>query len=169
VTVKNTLPAFLLLFTMILPLAAGAMNAQTGIPTDRLLSNGELVARLDTRDQPALAGIQRQFEKSPEAALEALAAYFRDAYAERYYFDWQNLDARFAYYRDQFPSRYPGHRQNAAIHAGLYPAEARWKLPYRNLKGDEVSAYELRHLARQHKVLDNSTRPRRAGSCRTGT
>ena len=122
-------------------------------PADRLLSDAELVALLD-RKSPAAAEINRRYREDPEAGLQALAAWFRDRYAERYFFDWTTVDARFADYRARFPSREAQHRAMAQIHSGLYPARARWKLPYRNLQGDEVSAYELRHLARQHKVLD---------------
>ncbi len=64
------------------------------------------------------------------------------------------MDRRFGDYQERFSSKRSGHAQNRDIHMGLYPARARWKLPYENLKGNSVTAYELRHLARQHKVLD---------------
>ena len=148
-TLKSTVLALVTLFSLAtVPVAEGS------IPADRLLTDQELVDLLDAGSNPELDGIRQLFKADPDRGLEALAAHFREAYSERYYFDWKNIESRFAYYRERFPSLEAQHRQMAEIHAGLYPAEARWKLPYRNLKGNEVSAYELRHLARQHKVLD---------------
>ena len=129
-------------------------NTAPRVPDDRLLTDAELIALLDPQVYGDKAGLEREFREDPEKALKALAEYLRAAYAECYYFDWRNASGRFADYRRRFPEREVSHRRLAAIHAGLYPAEARWKLPYRNLLGDEVTAYELRHLARQHKVLD---------------
>jgi hypothetical protein len=152
-----TLKALLLQLVVLaftLTVSALAEGAPDGIPADRLLSDEELVALLNTDAEPTLEPIQRLFADSPEEAMQALAAYFREAFSERYYFDWRNLGARFTYYSEKFPERRAVHRRNAEIHKSLYPAEARWLLPYRNLKGDEVTAYELRHLARQHKMLD---------------
>jgi len=123
-------------------------------PPNRLLADKELVALLNDQVFPGAGSLRKRFTEDPEAALEGLTAHLRDAFAKRYYFDWRNVAARFAEYSEHFPEREAQHRRLAAIHAGLYPARARWKLPYRNLEGNDVSAYELRHLARQHKVLD---------------
>ncbi|NNL05425.1 MAG: heparinase [Xanthomonadales bacterium] len=136
------------------PSAQGSDVPPEWVTTDRLLSDTELVAMLDPQSFPEAAAIQALYDEDPDAALQHLAARLRDAFAERYYFDWRRVEGRFDDYRKRFPSREAQHRSLAKIHAGLYPAAARWKLPYRNLKGNEVTAYELRHLARQHKMLD---------------
>ena len=108
-------------------------------PPDRLLTDQELLAL---------------YEGKADGGLEELAGKLRAEFAERYYFDWRNVDKRFAYYKKHFGSKYSSHKKNAEIHQGLYPADTQWKLPFTNLKGAEVTAYELRHLARSHKVLD---------------
>lgn len=154
-----TLTRMITVALLIATLSLGELNASDSshldrVPADRLISNDELVAVLDTRDNPELERIVAIYEEQPAKGLEALASYFREAFSRRYFFDWRKLDSRFAYYAGHFPSKRAGHQQMTGIHMGLYPASTRWKLPFRNLKGDEVSAYEYRHLARQHKMLD---------------
>lgn len=124
------------------------------IPVDRFLTNDELVVLLNKGGNGGQAGIVQLYETRPNKGLQALAEYFRENFSTRFFFNWKNLEERFRFYSDHFPSRLATHRQNTDIHMGLYPAAANWKLPYQNLKGDPVSAYELRHLARQHKMLD---------------
>jgi len=133
---------------------ASASDDISRVPADRLMTDDELVALLDPQGDPELERIVSLYQAQPSEGLKALTGYFREAFSSRYYFDWKDLETRFAYYAEHFPERKAGHQQNTEIHRGLYPASARWKLPYRNLKGNEVSAYELRHLARQHKMLD---------------
>ena len=41
-----------------------------------------------------------------------------------------------------------------ADHWNKYNAETQWLLPFNYLNGDPVNAYALRHLARQHKMVD---------------
>ena len=133
---------------------ASASENSPPVPADRLISNDELVALLDTRHDPELGRIVDLYDIQPTESLIALTLYFREAFSSRYFFDWKELDNRFSYYAGHFPSQRAGHLQNSEIHMGLYPARVKWKLPYRNLKGNDVTAYEFRHLARQHKVLD---------------
>ena len=130
------------------------LAAPTQVPADRLLSNEELVSLLESESGPALDEVRRRFEADEAAGLKALAGYFREAFSARYYFDWKKTDERFADYRTRFTGKYGGYAQKKDIHLSLFPAHARWKLPYDSLKGEPVSAYEYRHLARQHKVLD---------------
>ena len=143
-----------LLSSLLLANVGAAASPPPAVPSDRLMTDAELVALLDAEAFPAVAEIKDAYREQPGEALGTLAEYLGDRFAERYYFDWRNVAQRFDDYADRFPEREGAHRGMADIHAGLYPARARWKLPYRNLKGDEVTAYELRHLARQHKVLD---------------
>lgn len=124
------------------------------IPHDRLLTDEELVSLLDVQRYPKLQAIQTTFAQDQEAGLRALAEYFRGAYAERYLFDWRRVDERFAEFKELYAGARGGHERKKDIHLGLYPADVQWKLPFTNLEGRQVTAYELRHLARQHKVLD---------------
>jgi len=146
--------ALLLFIIPALNVMASASDEILRVPADRLMTNDELVALLDPKGDPELERIVSLYQAQPTEGLTALAGYFREVFSSRYYFDWKDLETRFAYYAGHFPARKAGHQQNTEIHMGLYPANARWKLPYRNLKGNEVSAYEMRHLARQHKMLD---------------
>ena len=154
-TMIKAIAGALLLFMMpVVHVMASDSDDVPRIPADRLMTNDELVALLDPQGEPELERIVRLYETQPTEGLRALTGYFREVFSSRYYFDWRDLETRFAYYAEHFPARKAGHQQNTEIHMGLYPANARWKLPYKNLKGNEVSAYELRHLARQHKMLD---------------
>lgn len=130
-----------------------AVQAQA-VPVDRLLTDDELVDLLDAEDNAALASIKALYGRDNRKGLFALSRYFKEAFSNRYFFDWQNTDERFQFYAKNFPSKRTDHALNKDIHTSLYPAAAQWQLPYKNLKGEDVTAYELRHLARQHKALD---------------
>lgn len=150
-SLKTILPV---VFLLLVASAAVGSEDTARIPDQRLLTDDELVELLDSRGGPEIEHIQTLYGEHPAKGLQALAAYLRATFSGRYYFDWKNTDQRFAEYQERFPDKRAGHAQNRDIHMGLYPARARWKLPYENLKGDAVTAYELRHLARQHKMLD---------------
>jgi hypothetical protein len=143
------------LSVIILLLMSSVTTANSGpIPHDRLLTDDELIALLESRGNPAVESIKQLHVEKSDEGLQALASYFREAFAKRYYFDWRMMDQRFTDYQQRFSGKRGGHIRMKDIHMGLYPSRARWKLPYENLKGNSVTAYELRHLARQHKVLD---------------
>ena len=89
-----------------------------------------------------------------EDALAELAAYFRLKAADRYYFNWKNFRERFDEYRNLYPDKREDHFKLSRLQMDLYAPETNWILPFRNLRGEEVSAYELRHLARQQKSSD---------------
>ena len=144
----------ILLVCAVLALAGAAEASVQAAPSDRLLSDTELIGLLDPGACPDAAELLERVERDPEAGLEALAGQLGEAFSQRYFFDWKDLGARFAEYRTSFPSNESKHRDLAALHAALYPARARWKLPFENRKGNAVTANEFRHLARQHKVLD---------------
>ncbi len=89
-----------------------------------------------------------------EDALNNLSGYLRIKTADRYYFDWKIFPERFDEYRDLYPDKRADHLKLARLQMDLYAPETHWILPFRNLRGEEVSAYELRHLARQQKSSD---------------
>ena len=134
------------------PVKLGPIGAPV-IPHDRLLTDDELLQSLDSERYPQLAAIQQLYSADPQAGLKALAEHFRAMYAERYLFNWTKVDQRFQQFRHRFPGARKRHEHRKKTHVSLYPAKATWKLPFNNLQGRSVSAYELRHLARQHKVL----------------
>jgi len=154
VTLKKTWLIALLISMTAASTGAVAAESPVLIPHDRLLTDTELVNLLDAKANPEARQIQRLYREQPTESLKKLAEYFREAFSERYFFDWKNMAHRFTEYRERFPDEHGSHAQNRDIHMALYPARAQWKLPYENLKGDPVTAYELRHLARQHKMLD---------------
>ena len=137
----------LLLFII---LALSSAQAQT-IP-----SNSDLLAGL----KPALPGLQEVYtlrdQGLTDEALHRLILHLRTQSTGRYYFDWQRFGALFAVYNERYPRKRDEHLRLARDQMTTYPADTEWKLPFRNLQGTEVTAYELRHLARQHKSRDTA-------------
>ena len=90
-----------------------------------------------------------------EQAWTALTDSVKERSKNRYYFDWSD----FLFLIEDYEKAYPGifedkHRPLAEYHISRYAPETHWKLPFQNLLGEEVTAYELRHLARQQKSAD---------------
>lgn len=83
-----------------------------------------------------------------------LASYFRDKFSDRYFFDWKQMDARFENYNTLYPSLRTAHLEKAWDHRSKYSAKTNWKLPFNYTDGSPVNAYAIRHLARQHKMVD---------------
>ncbi|MDW7691845.1 heparinase II/III family protein [Flammeovirgaceae bacterium SG7u.111] len=125
------------IFTILVSLP---LLGQGSIPTDRLMSDGEVLA--------AYKGAQELKD------IHALTAYFKETYASRYYFSWKEFDKRFVHYNEKYSGRKKNHQDKANSHLELYNGSTTWKLPFKNLKGKDVSSYELRHLARQQKSPD---------------
>ena len=98
--------------------------------------------------------IKASIKKEGNLTKEALAAYLRKAYAERYFFNWNNFQSRFNTYQMWFPNQVLEHSERAADHMAKFSADTPWKLPFNYLNGDPVNAYAVRHLARQHKMID---------------
>ena len=46
------------------------------------------------------------------------------------------------------------HKSRAIDHLNKYPDSTQWVLPFNYQNGEAVNAYALRHLARQHKMVD---------------
>jgi hypothetical protein len=87
-------------------------------------------------------------------ALLEISDYFKEKFAERYFFDWKNFITRFEFYNQNYSGRKEFHLSQAHDHMELYPAFTQWKMPFKNSKGEEVSSYPYRHLTRQHKADD---------------
>lgn len=83
-----------------------------------------------------------------------LATYLRQQYSANYFYNWQNFESRFQMYQDLYPSKREYHIKRAQDHLGKYDGATNWKLPFNYKNGTPVNAYALRHLARQHKMVD---------------
>ncbi len=125
-----------------------------GIPADRVLESSELVAFL----KQDVSGLEKVYELRDKGdtrtALNELAAFFRQKAAERYYFDWRYFEERFEAYSKNYPSAREDHARLAEFHMTRYSPETHWQLPFKNNLGEEVTAYQLRHVARQQKSAD---------------
>lgn len=84
----------------------------------------------------------------------ALASYYRTAFSQRFYYDWKSVPERFALYQSTFPEAKKDHLERAKDHMTKFAASSPWVLPFNYQNGEKVNAYALRHLARQHKMID---------------
>jgi hypothetical protein len=117
------------------------------IPSEHILETDALVKYLKPEVVATMGG-----ENS--VTTEKLAAYFRTQFARRYFYDWQKNNERFSEYQKLYPEAARNHQERAKDHMDKFPAKAEWKLPYTYKNGEAVNAYAMRHLARQHKMVD---------------
>ncbi|MCU4174567.1 hypothetical protein [Carboxylicivirga sp. N1Y90] len=111
------------------------------IPADKVLPTTDLLKYLKRDVQSNLNGDGD------------LASVLREQFSERFFYNYQNVDERFELY-NQLYSNEREHRDRAADHMGKYADSTIWKLPFNYLDGSPVNSYALRHLARQHKMMD---------------
>jgi len=98
--------------------------------------------------------VKKQLLENGKITPERLAAYFRQKFSERYFYDYKTVDNRFAGYVKQYPKVKETHTVRALDHLAKFPSKPKWKLPFNYQNGQPVNAYALRHLARQHKMID---------------
>jgi hypothetical protein len=143
---------------LVLVLAVTAPAQTISIPTDE-----EILADL----KAGVPGLQEVYALRDQGhtaeALQKLAASLREQSTGRYFFNWQEFDTLFALYNSRYPGMRNSHLALAQDHISTYPADTEWILPFRNLHGKEVTAYELRHLARQNKSRDMALASRYEG------
>lgn len=121
-------------------------DAQT-IPSDKILKTEELSPYLNT-------SIQKELKNNGAISEESLAKYFREKFKERYFYNWETNEKRFKEYTILYPDAKINHIARAKDHMDKFPAKTKWKLPFNYQNGEHVNAYALRHLARQHKMVD---------------
>jgi hypothetical protein len=109
---------------------------------------------LNEADQYVAQIIQLNNSGNQSIAITQLISLLKKNMGQRYYFDWQNFKQRFKYYSDSFPDAMEKHARLSDYHQSTYGSETSWQLPFKNLKNEDVTAYELRHLARQQKSRD---------------
>lgn len=98
--------------------------------------------------------IKKYIEGFNENSKAKLAAYFRDKFSERYFYDWKNFEKRFENYKSIFPEAENAHNLRALDHLSKFIENTTWKLPFNYQNGEPLNAYAFRHLARQHKMVD---------------
>ena len=118
-----------------------SVSAQT-IPSDRVLTISELNNCLNH-------GAKAEYGPNPNG----IAYYFKGVFARRYFYDYRANAERFETYNSIYKNK-SSHASRAKDHMDKFPAAAQWNLPSTYKNGKEVNAYELRHLARQHKMID---------------
>ncbi|MET7027953.1 heparinase II/III family protein [Sediminicola luteus] len=117
------------------------------IPSNRIIETNELAEYLNPEVQKSFGGVNT-------ISKATLATYFREKFSERYFYDWKDFDERFERYKSIFPEVEKGHTEKAFDHISKFSDSTKWKLPFNYLNGEPVNAYALRHLARQHKMVD---------------
>ncbi|WP_372757491.1 heparinase II/III family protein [Mariniflexile sp.] len=123
------------------------IGVSQNIPSDSVIETFKLQAYLKPEVQSVLGGVQNISDAE-------LAKYFREKFSERYFYDWKNFNDRFIAYKTAYPEAENSHAERALDHLSKFPDFAQWKLPFNYSNGLPVNAYALRHLARQHKMLD---------------
>ncbi len=121
------------------------LYAENNIPSNKVLPNHELAQYLNTE-------VKLQFGKK-KITEKILAKYFRQKFSERFFYDWRTFPQRFDLYNQLYKSK-KGHAEKAADHIQKFAANTPWLLPFNYLNGEKVNAYAIRHLARQHKMVD---------------
>lgn len=113
------------------------------IPSDRVLATEDLTQYLKKDVRKKLGKID-----NPE-----LAQFFRDQFSQQFFYDYRTFYDRLPHYNKVF-SNQDDHKKRALDHLGKFSDSAQWVLPFNYLNGEPVNAYALRHLARQHKMVD---------------
>ena len=117
------------------------------IPNNRVLDITELSEYLNEDTK------QRLQDDSKVISSETLAAYFREQFSNGFFYNWENNDARFEKYAELYEEK-DAHITRALDHQNKYKANTVWQLPFNYKNGEAVDVYALRHLARQHKMVD---------------
>ncbi len=136
-------------FKSILIIACFAGCLQTyaqDVPAKAIIETNKLVEFLKPETKEALGG--------NSISNATLAEYFRNKFAERYFYNWKHFNARFKTYNSIYPEAKNNHTARGLDHLSKFADSTTWKLPFNYLNGEPVNAYALRHLARQHKMVD---------------
>jgi len=124
------------------------------IPADHIPTDEEIFAALDTSISNIKEAVNLFNCGQIDSAKIVLTGYLKDKSADRYYFNWRTFSERFYEYQILYPDAKKEHFQAAKYQMERFGAETSWILPFKDLTGKEVTAYELRHLARQYRSVD---------------
>jgi len=117
------------------------------IPMNKVITNESLHEYLKQ-------DVKKKLEATQKISQKHLAEYLRNQFSERYFYDWKTFDKRFNEYNNIYPKKKEDHQRRAKDHIAKFSDTTPWKLPFNYLNGKPVNAYALRHLARQHKMVD---------------
>ena len=115
-------------------------------PTHKVVATDELSTWLKK-------DISKQLKTNGNISKASLANYLREKFSERFFYDYRTFNDRITDYNETYVNQY-SHETRALDHMGKYTDSTEWMLPFNYLNGKEVNAYALRHLARQHKMVD---------------
>jgi hypothetical protein len=135
-----------LLFLVNLILVGVSVFGQV-IPADKIIKSNKLSSYLKNDIRNALS-------ENGVISNERLASYMRAKFTERYFYNWEDFNVKFKMYDSLYPERAFYHKERALDHLSKFTDSTQWKLPFNYTSGGAVNAYALRHLARQHKMLD---------------
>ncbi|MGM5470625.1 heparinase II/III family protein [Flavobacteriaceae bacterium LMO-SS05] len=139
----NLVKGVLLIYGLVLMQSLSAQN----IPSSQIIESNKLASFLKPDVQESLGG-------KGNISQTQLAQYFREKFSERYFYDWRNFEKRLNSYNSIYPEAEKGHSERALDHLSKFADSTTWKLPFNYQNGEPVNAYALRHLARQHKMVD---------------
>ena len=117
------------------------------LPPERVLKLPELVHYL----KPSV--INKLADNEGNVSVSRLAEYFRVKFSNSYFYNWEYNEKRFATYKSLYEKN-EEHHLRALDHQGKFYAHTMWQLPFNYKDEKPVDAYALRHLARQHKMVD---------------
>ncbi len=141
-------------FIIIILLLTATLWSGDHIKLDRVPDEMELIYAL----KDSIAALQEVYDLrdagQTKEALDKLTSFLKEKSSDRYYFDWHFFRERFSQYLHEYPDKQEDHLKLARDQMDRFAPETKWILPFKNLRGDEVTAYELRHLARQQKSFD---------------
>ena len=116
------------------------------IPSDKVIAIETLADYLEDE-------VKDEVAKKGDISPAILARYFRETFSERFFYDYRTVDDRLAVYNKTYGNQ-AHHKSRALDHLAKYNDSTQWVLPFNYLDGKAVNAYALRHLARQHKMVD---------------
>lgn len=134
-------PRALPFFALFVAFLSSQISAQT-IPSESVVQIEDLPKYL-----------KKPIRKKLGKNQTALAAYFREKFSERYFYDYRTFQDRLPHYNSVFKNQ-NDHKERALDHMEKFSDSTQWVLPFNYLNGDPVNAYAMRHLARQHKMVD---------------
>lgn len=134
----------ILIYCLLFP--ATLSEAQELIPANEIIETTRLADFLK-------ADVKKQIGDGKVITEASLALYFRQKFSERFYYNWQTFQKRFDEYNRLYNNQ-ALHENLANDHMKKFADSTQWLLPFNYLNGKEVNTYALRHLARQHKMVD---------------
>ncbi len=126
-----------------------SINHKFSIPADHIMSDRELLYAVKDGN-PQLEAVYRLRDDGDYTnGVEELIRHLKLEFGDRFYFNWKNFSNRLEKYMKLYPEAAEKHQTGSDYFLGTYSDDPKWELPCVNLKGEAITAYQLRHLARQ--------------------